>query len=204
MNRIKKAFTTAELLIAMTIIGVIAALVVPPLMRDYSMRVHGAAIKEAYGTIMSAIERACVDANVSVLARTKYVIGGNESEFFKNYFKGKIDKNAFASKYSSLSGQKNNSSGYPKTSVVLSNGAAVAFYCDNGGHECAFFVDTNGPAEPNTGGVDMFLIVFAPYSNEIVLNSSSSNCKSSTVGDGCIKKLIDADWDVQKYFKSLE
>ena len=202
MNRIKKAFTTAELLIAMTIIGVIAALVVPPLMRDYSMKVHGAKIKEVYGTIMSAIERACADVNVSVLSHTKYVVSGNESEFFKNYFKGKIDKNAFATGYSSLSGQTYKFRP-PSTSVVLSNGAAVSFQCDNAGHECAFFVDTNGSAEPNTGGVDMFVIVFAPYSNEIVRNPSD-NCKSSHVGQGCIDKLIDADWDVQKYFKSME
>lgn len=202
MNRIKKAFTTAELLIAMTIIGVIAALVVPPLMRDYSMKVHGAKIKEVYGTIMSAIERACADANVSVLSHTKYVVGGNESEFFKNYFKGKIDKNAFATKYRSLSG-KEKTTGFPATSVVLSNGAAVSFQCDNSDHECAFYVDTNGAAKPNTGGVDMFVIVFAPNSNEIVRNPSD-NCKSSQVGLSCIEKLIDADWDVQKYFKSIE
>ena len=40
----KRAFTTAELLLAMTIIGVIAALVMPPIIRDYNMKVYSASM----------------------------------------------------------------------------------------------------------------------------------------------------------------
>ena len=50
----KKAFTLAEVLITLTIIGVIAAITIPTLMKNYQNHANYAALKKTYSIIQNA------------------------------------------------------------------------------------------------------------------------------------------------------
>ena len=56
MKNNKKAFTLAEVLITLTIIGVIAALTIPNLMQSYKKHQVEVGVKEAYSLISNAIK----------------------------------------------------------------------------------------------------------------------------------------------------
>ena len=198
----KKAFTTAELLIAMTIIGVIAVLVVPPLIRDYTAKVQTSAIKNFYTDLVSAIEKACSDNNVSELSETKYIISGNEAEFLDKYFWGQ-EKNTFNSSYKSLSGDEDDFDAGDNY-ITIKNGSSISMSCD--GSSCTFYIDTNGTNSPNTGGLDMFKIIIngdntvasksAKYTSGVIKNIP---CNESALGENCVYELINNDWDMNKY-----
>lgn len=53
----KKAFTLAEVLITLGIIGVIAALTLPGLIQGYRKKVTETALKKAYSQLSQALER---------------------------------------------------------------------------------------------------------------------------------------------------
>lgn len=184
----KKAFTTAELLIAMTVIGVIAVLVVPTFIRDYNLKVYSATIKDVYTSIESAIMRACADSGVEEFERTSYVSGNAEDQkaFITKYFKAQ-EKDSFASEYKSLSGSSGSYNGRNCPMYTLHNGAAIRMCCTpltfsgnmiagpNPHYEdrevkngfCTFYVDINGKSDPNVGGLDMFTLTFDGHTNTL-------------------------------------
>ena len=51
----KKAFTLAEVLITLTIIGVIAAITIPNLMQKYTKHQYVVGLKKAYSELSNAI-----------------------------------------------------------------------------------------------------------------------------------------------------
>ena len=98
----RKALTTAELMIAMTIIGVIAVLVLPSLIENYQNKIYLTKLKKSYMAISNAVEQACVDSNVSSFKLTPYA--GNHDlsavrNFFNKYLNVKSSVSAFADKY---------------------------------------------------------------------------------------------------------
>ena len=192
---IKKAFTTAELLLAMTIIGVIAMLVMPPIIKDYNTKVYSASIRSIYGDIISAIEQACIDEKVSEIGQTKYALYGQEQAFLDKYFKGQ-KKNAFASGYKSMNGNTgvNPVTGY--SYIMLKSGAAIGLI-NGGGGMLHFYIDTNGKSAPNTGGLDAHAMVI--NKDNTLIKSGSVKCKDAAHGDNCVIELINNDWDIDSY-----
>ena len=68
----RKALTIGELLVTMTIIGVIAALVLPGFLKDYHKRIYTTKLKKTYEILDNAINQACTDNNVSYFYQTPY------------------------------------------------------------------------------------------------------------------------------------
>ncbi|MBP3820871.1 type II secretion system protein [bacterium] len=188
----KKAFTTAELLIAMTIIGVVAALVMPGFMQDYSRKIYVTHIKKVYGLILSGVEQACADGGVSNFKMTKYSKSGNEEEFLTKYLKIKDTSNIFADSYKSISGESLELS-LTGTSVKLAGSESVNMSCDVNSI-CKFTVDVNGTEKPNIGGRDLYTFTVNPTENIIEDADDADNCATNANGSGCLQKLIDKDW----------
>ena len=59
--KMKKAFTMAEVLITLGIIGVVAAMTLPTLTRNYQHKILEAQLKKAYSTISQALTRMYLD-----------------------------------------------------------------------------------------------------------------------------------------------
>ncbi|MBQ8459389.1 type II secretion system protein [bacterium] len=70
----KKAFTLAETLIVIGIIGVVAALTIPNLISNYQKRTWTAQLQKAYSTINQGFRRMLADDSVEYLSQTETFI----------------------------------------------------------------------------------------------------------------------------------
>jgi prepilin-type N-terminal cleavage/methylation domain-containing protein len=77
----KKGFTLAEVLITLTIIGVVAALTIPGLIASYQKKVVETRIKKFYSVIQQAIKM--IEANGSTLDATGYGSAGGTDKALK-------------------------------------------------------------------------------------------------------------------------
>ncbi len=195
----KKAFTTAELLIGLVIIGVIASLILPQLSERYVKNLYTARIKKTYTTLTSAIEQACIDNGVSTFAQTKYgQCESYRSEFLTKYMHGYSGWN-FGQQYRSI---KKSDSGYntstkievsPGADWTLEDGTTLDMFKKS--NLCIMAIDTNGPDKPNIAGRDLFKLVIDPETNEVRdYTQDASACTTGSTGAGCFQALIDNDW----------
>jgi prepilin-type N-terminal cleavage/methylation domain-containing protein len=168
----KKAFTLAEVLITIGIIGIVSAITLPTLITNYQKRVYVNKLKQTVAIISQGLRTYIAEESSGDLTERAY---WNESEeglntFVKKYFKVARDCNGkyipcFAStQYTSLSGNnKFKFTGHCNVIVTLINGTALCMdsvrsenssYADEDPIE--FEIDVNGPAGPNRIGVDFF------------------------------------------------
>ena len=202
----RKALTIGELLVTMSIIGVIAALVLPSFMKDYHKKIYTSKLKKTYEILENAINQACTDNNVSYLAQTQYSKTGkaNQQEFLNKYFK-KASANAtfpFAATYKVINTGASGGSGIESDSAYakLASGEAIALSCSpytyNGTtkQECIISVDINSTDGPNIGGRDFFRFRIDTTNNKIMSHNTSSDCGNDQYGHGCFTKILENNW----------
>jgi len=78
----KAAFTLAEVLITLGIIGVVAAMTIPTLISNYQKRAWTAQLQKSYAMLNQGFRRMLADDNASLLSQTETFnsIGGEEQE----------------------------------------------------------------------------------------------------------------------------
>ena len=154
-NDKRAAFTLAEVLITLAIIGVVAAMTIPTLIANYEKRITEVRFQKAYSEIIQAVRLAEAEhgpmntwsfggaADDDMLASTKY--------FFENYLRLKINKSCYpvseecwATTYSldNLPCYKSdiNYGGY--SAVMVNSGYTIFSQIGKGGHNIV--VDING------------------------------------------------------------
>ena len=146
-----KAFTLSEVLIALTVIGVIAAMTIPTIMTGTRKSEFSARLKKFYGTINQAQIKA-------------YALGDSWDiwceETGKEYDNTTKTTKAFAEKYllphitTLKTGEENG-----KYTVYLNDG--THFYLTK--EQCIhFFYDANGAKKPNVKGRDIYRYTYCP------------------------------------------
>ena len=149
----KKAFTLAEVLISLAVIGVIAALTIPSLINSYKTKIYGSQLKKVYSQLTTAAKEIITDEHAdSPLVNdngeedeTKkgfyYTSAGTEdgvADFLNNYLKnskkdcgtGKT-KTCLASSYKSKDGEDIGSVTDDYYCVQTINGASVCIVFDD-------------------------------------------------------------------------
>jgi type II secretory pathway pseudopilin PulG len=198
----KKALTIGELLVTLSIIGVIATLVLPGIMKDYQNKLYITRLKKTIELIDNAVNQACIDSGVSYFYQTPYAVTDNATvwnTFLQKYFKGATLKttNPFADSYMDISTQNSdalNFSDGDRGFIKLADGGALAFSCESK-ESCTFIIDVNSTDRPNTGGRDLFTINFNPKDHSYS-DSESSVCGTDNLGSGCYTSLIENNWDI--------
>ena len=196
----KKALTIGELLITMSVIGVIAVLVLPGFIKDYHNKIYTAKLKKSIEMLENAVNQACIDNNVSYFYQTPYVVPGGkkQQEFIDKYFKKVNTENVrpFANKYKVLNSGKleditisQSSHGWGK----LASGEAVSLFCKEDVTFCVFRVDINATDGPNIGGKDYFYLRIDRQTNK-VYDQESKLCGTTYDGQGCYSKLLENNW----------
>lgn len=84
MNK-KSAFTLAEVLITLSIIGVISALTMPSLVTNYNKRIYAASVQKFYNQISTALSNYKSDHRVDSV-RKAYNSQANAEDFLTKYF----------------------------------------------------------------------------------------------------------------------
>ena len=108
-NSRKIAFTLAEVLVTLGIIGVVSAMTVPTLMQNYQCQSYVTQLHKVYNELTQAFLQFKNDRNAIWLSEAGHVRHQDMMPFMKQYFKvvqdcGKTSTPCFASSYKNLSG----------------------------------------------------------------------------------------------------
>ncbi len=173
MNR-KIAFTLAEVLITLGIIGVVAAMTMPALIANYQKKVLEQQAKQAYSLLGGIFNKMASDEEVTDICQTSFVSNypQNDDEAYKNYLPqilGKYieitrnhvctdssDKKCFI-KYLNSSNTNDGAAEPDAYWLYLKNGMKMNIKMDRDvGFWGRLIVDVNGDKAPNTWGRDVF------------------------------------------------
>jgi len=163
----KKAFTLAEGLITLGIIGVVAAITLPTLITNYQKKVTVTRLKHAYSVLSQAIEQSeaingeIVNWNFNNSVFEKYLVPN-----IKGISKLKLLGNgSLGITYRELSGKTENwlrlMTSKNTTIYTLANGTQILLDA-TGPYSQHIAVDINGFAKPNQFGKDLFYFIITP------------------------------------------
>jgi len=206
VNKTKSAFTLAEVLITLVIIGIVAALTISAVINTYVERTTISKVKKGLSTLAQAKKLA--EAQNGSVVGWDYGDGWSAQtatdfwKYLKPYISVAKDCGASTDCYHSyvkgLNGSNCGSYGtediYYK--FVLADGGVMWFRTENkctfaNNYSCAlFFYDVNGGKKPNVVGKDVFSYRFYPDS---VIPYPINECNKDTVGWGCANYIIKND-----------
>lgn len=181
MKRIKiGAFTLAEVLITLGIIGVVAAMTLPTLVANYQKKILIGQLQKTISSIENNSRKLIADEGVESIADTPLYSDGrlNMNILEKYYLLKPVSNNTlFAQTVSGFNIGYGHAFG--STRSYLPNGACVSF--PMGGEPLqTIFVDVNCDGKPNKPGYDRFVLDFNSLG---LLNSQNYTGLSS--GNSC-------------------
>lgn len=226
----KKAFTLAEVLITLSIIGLISVLTIPSLVKNYKNKLYAASIEKIYSQITDAVQAVMNDELSSEFYKTSAgVIADDNSTcstakqgpcwFMRNYLsvaKGMVDCTSkkingdngkkpvcVADEYTSPSGE--GSMIHFGECVQTVSGAAVCMTLNPANGVTSVFIDTNGPAQPNFTGIDVFVMNISSAGEVTDWSTDPAKCNTKSAsyghaadyGIGCLTKVMNAGWKIE-------
>lgn len=169
----KKAFTLAEVLITLGIIGIVAAMTLPSMIAKYQNKVMVTNLKKVYTELSQAVLLYKVDENVTDLSNSSLNSTAALNDFIEKYFKvvkqcNSIGTPCFSSSYKKISGVTSKFNlGCSGKSYVLASGASIcARYNSSTNVIAEIHIDVNGTKNPNVFGRDAFNLFL--YSNGVI------------------------------------
>ena len=194
----KKAFTLAEVLVTLSIIGVVSALTVPALTNRISEKQVVEKVKTAYSFLSDAFSKAKMDnGDFETWDISEYnTRNGAEKlqSYFEPYFKTISTDNDFCSlNVLTLDGGIVGSYCSQQWSkpIVLQNGMSLIFWSsghNEGTQQSAVMVDINGIEAPNQYGIDLFQFHVSPTSNRLIPSGSKEGNIATDLSTRCNKK----------------
>jgi len=227
MFKSKYAFTLAEVLITLVVIGVIAALTIPNVVNNYSKQETVSKLKKAYSTLMQTTARAVVDhGNFEAWELGTAGNADHALTFFNKYMAPYLSLAEEAQKLSSSSWNKNyfylnNSEHQFGTNAIrtyLADGSSLTMLIEASSDTQKWFkviVDINGDKKPNKNGRDIFYFfyfirynypeyegTFQPagvvYSRTYNLaDGDTANCNKNQSGARCAAIIIRDSWQIK-------
>ena len=213
------AFTLAEVLVTLGIIGVVSAMTVPTLIQNYQRQSYVTQLHKVYNEVEQALLRYQTDRNALNLTEAGLSSQAAWNAMVPQYFKTvKVCDSSLTpcfpetSSYKKISGVALNANVYSvQTSYVLASGASVRFYhAVSGNRICYLQVDVNGQKGPNILGRDLFTLSI--YNDGTIDDDGSSaplseadrntlferDCNGNTgAGDyGCFGKILNDNWQM--------
>ena len=215
----KAAFTLAEVLVTLGIIGVVSAMTVPSLMQNYQRQSYVTQLHKVYNELSQALVRYQNDSNALNIKEAGLTNQAAIESFVKNYFKvindcGETKTPCFASEYKKLTGTAV-ATWNPKAHYTISSGASIGVGTVMTGDTLfRVYVDINGQKGPNIWGRDIFIMYI--YKNGLLDDSTLSetstapmteadrtsmfntNCNTSTTSiHGCFGKILNDNWEMK-------
>ena len=223
----KKAFTLAEVLLTLVIIGVVAAITLPVISENYQKQITIEQLKKAYSAFSQITNRAIAD-NGPIESWIIDDDSNNSNIFFhKNYIIpylnimkdcGYSNNMGCNFQYKTFKGKKNNLNYMYR--FILNDGTLVAssISVTNSVKYIRVFIDVNGEKSPNIMGRDVFAFIYYIHTignklkgifvpechlinrKSILTDSWGCNKKSDGLYSGiCCAELIMQDgWQIKK------
>ena len=171
----KRGFTLAEVMVALTLVGVIASLTIPTFVASSRNKANAAKLATTISAVENAFTTMIASEAVRDFSETKFVndpTALNLGDYFKTTTSGAtlVPRYGSANPYIDLDG--NALADFPVTRFFESKNGAIITYNTNsvsknpetvvaeGGSITnsvgRLYIDVNGPAKPNTWGRDVF------------------------------------------------
>lgn len=208
--KLKKGFTLAETLIALVVIGVVAAITIPTITANSNKESHKAQFKKAVSTINNALQKTVLDLGYQPACYYARGVSGTSAyhfedceEFLNAFYKNlniiKKCKKAFADgctpEYKgTITGTC--TTGFSTENIktrnayILNDGMILIPYVTYPGYP-VFAVDINGMKAPNKGGHDLFPFSLTSQNDGQSIEFSPSGCKFET-GKTCAEMYVEA------------
>ena len=173
-KKTKAAFTLAEVLITLAIIGIVAALTIPTVIKNYQLRQTEAKLKKTFAALNSAINMAVKDhGNATGWSAVAQDDDRGSRDWANKYLYPylKIKKNCGIKRCGTYVQNDCISSRY-YSRAILTDGVMICNY----GSEVT--VDLNGDKAPNKYGYDQFLFPFDKNKNKLYPYPNDSNTHS--------------------------
>ncbi len=166
----KKGFTLAEVLITLAIIGVVAALTIPAVVKNYQKTQTTSKLRKAYSTINQAYNNSQAENGMYQTWDKGEDIGAEE--FFNRYWKPYLKVAKVCSTYSDCGYKDAQPWKYPggttcgtnvvspstRTTFLTTDGVLFIVFTQGGGEIVShIYIDLNASKEPNIVGKDLFL-----------------------------------------------
>ena len=153
MLKIKKhAFTLAEVLLALIIVGIISGLVLPSLLKDMQAKSRMNILKSTLVGIDDAIHREIAQKRSEDIINLDIY---NSPQLFLRKFNNAVSGTAFASSYQNYNGTVVNVA-VPEGSILLQNGVGVGILNNKTEGYTTVVIDVTGEKPPNTVGIDYY------------------------------------------------
>jgi len=174
----KQAFTLAEVLITLAIIGIIAAITIPSIIANHQKRTLETQFAKTYRTFQQMVNLSVAEnGDISTWDWKESWTNESEDEFVKKYMLPYLNVMKFVSSgehanfFSDSPGKRMNGMVFDESrnvavhpKILLADGTAFVFYTA----EKKILVDTNGAKKPNTVGYDIFQFLFYPKTGEFL------------------------------------
>lgn len=204
----KRAFTLTELLIALGIIGTIAALCIPSLMTTINNKSLAIQLQNNVAAVQQAIANQKIIKNTKDMSETAFA---NETDFYALFQSSKGEKCSASSttkcwgdSYRVIGGRNFSLAEEtpPAVAIRLKNGATIAYL--NGKLNlsaeaskkalCEVLIDVNGPDEPNIVGRDLF--GFFISKDGVISGNRSTNPGTCDTPSECFNALVKNNYNV--------
>lgn len=227
-NTLKKtAFTLAETLITLGIIGIVAAITIPTLITNYQKKVIPTKLKRAISVMNQAYKSAYDDIGEATPSEVRNMGG---VEYVKKYWAPYLKISNICDTYTDCGYKKrtpfkhldgsiaNNEVENTKGHVVWFQTAEgfvyTVYYYDAGNGYIADFmyVDITGGGGPNVFGKDLFILsrvidgdkggFIAPYGYSITTESVNNGCVKggNNSSNTCAEKIRRAGWQIDSSY----
>ena len=176
----KAAFTLAEVLITLAIIGVVAALTIPTLLNNYNDKVLETRYKKAVNIMTNGFKLMMSNEqvfDVKDLAIMQCSDIDCYLDEYKKVFKIVRDNSSpdiiqtFGEEYT-INNQKISFAGNEKYAPIFQTADGISYMGMPQSSEIMFYADLNGRSEPNTFGKDMFM--FSLSGNGLLTDETSN------------------------------
>ncbi|MDR1168252.1 MAG: type II secretion system GspH family protein [Heliobacteriaceae bacterium] len=222
----RTAFTLAEVLITLGIIGVVAAMTMPALITNYKKAETITRLKKAYSIVQQAIKLS--EAENGPIVDWNVTLKGHD--FFETYIKDfvqyteELDNTSLSSKVQRklLNGSNYTGTtftGANATSFFLLDGAMVTLNLNSTADNGLWVgLDVNGLAKPNQIGRDTFLFFCSPvhglqpvggkgipaqysygeYSHDKIIGTNhNDSCNKTKSGYWCSALIMNDGWEIK-------
>ena len=222
MMKSKNAFTLAEVLITLGIIGVVATLTLPNVMANYAKKSQVAQLQRSVNAVSSAMGNYLLDKKTDNFADTGF--SADPSEFFSDYLGGSYlglysfddIESVFKKQYKAVTNLEyegslrqifSNGQAYSHTPFdyacgKLVTGATVCMSTQTDNSKDGNFptiIDVNSDAGPNIFGRDLYTMSYSKKGRVIVPeNYGYEYCKNGNTGGEyyCFSTIVTDGWEM--------
>ena len=176
MIKIKKnGFTLSEMLITLSVVGLLGVLILPGLIKDTTSKASITLLQSTVSNINDAVQNEIIRTRATNLVNT-YIFSDTE-KFLKSLDTAEIFTTQKQKEYKTFNGSTKNIN-FGKNSAILKNGVYISIWPDKSttytitgvpnpikNAMVSIYIDINGDKEPNIVGVDLFKLEMYNYNS---------------------------------------